>query len=227
LQSLTVPLDQPDRVLVDLARRGDNDAFAELVRRHYSRCIELATFLLRNHSDAEDRVQLAFLKSHIHLSQYYGEAEFSTWLSRIVSNECFMFMREKRRATFMYLDDRSREQESELPLELPDRGQDPERALASRELKQVLRTEIRHIPPVMRNAFILHYIQGLPMTAVAERLQISVPAAKSRLQRARAELRLRLRPPKRQSRNSLDAVARGSSLNRGTGAVKPLMFADT
>ena len=81
----------------------------------------------------------------------------------------------------------------ELPLELPERSQDPERELASRELKQVLRTEIRHVPPLLRNAIILHDIQGLPMTAVAERLQISVPAAKSRLLRARTELRLRLR----------------------------------
>ena len=209
MQGLTATLDRTDRVLVDLARRGDDDAFAELVRRHYGRCIELATFFLRNHWDAEDRVQVALLKSHMHLSQYHGEAEFSTWLSRIVSNECFMFMREKRRARFVYLDDRSRERESELPLELPERSQDPERELASRELKQVLRTEIRHVPPLLRNAFILHYIQGLPMTAVAERLQISVPAAKSRLQRARAELRLRLR---RQSVNvgTLSTLSRGA-----------------
>ena len=154
-------------------------------------------------------MQVALLKGHIHLSQYHGEAEFYTWLSRIVSNECFTFMREKRRARFVYLDDRSREQESELPLELPERSQDPERELASRELKQVLRTEIRHVPPLLRNAIILRDIQGLPMTAVAERLQISVPAAKSRLRRARTELRLRLR---RQSvyLGTLSTLSRGA-----------------
>ena len=229
MQGLTATLDRTDRVLVDLARRGDDDAFAELARRHYGRCIQLATSFLRNPWDAEDRVQVALLKSHMHLSQYHGEAEFSTWLSRIVSNECFMFMREKRRARFVYLDDRSREQESELPLELPERSQDPERALASRELKEVLRTEIRHVPPLLRHAIILHDIQELPIIAVAERLQISVPAAKSRLQRARAELRLRLR---RQSVNvgTLSTLSRRDpSLNRATGrgAVKPLLFAGT
>ena len=224
MQGLTATLDRPDRVLVDLARRGDDEAFAELVRRHYGRCIELATFFLRNHWDAEDRVQVALLKSHMHLSQYHGEAEFSTWLSRIVSNECFTFLREKRRARFVYLDDRSRDRE--LPLELPERSPDPERELVSRELKQVLRTEIRHAPPLLRNAIILRDLQGLPMTAVAERLQISVPAAKSRLLRARIELRLRLR---RRSVNpgTLSMLSRGPSLNRvtGRGAVKPIMFA--
>ncbi len=225
MQGLTATLDRPDRVLVDLARRGDDDAFAELVRRHYGRCIELATFFLRNHWDAEDRLRVALLKSHMHLSQYHGEAEFSTWLSRIVTNECFMFMHEKRRARFVYLDDMSRR---EFPLELPDRSLDPERELASRELKQVLRTEIRHVPPLLRHAIILHDIQELPIIAVAERLQISVPAAKSRLLRARIELRLRLR---RQSVNlgTLSRLSRGPSLNRvtGRGAVKPLMFAGT
>jgi RNA polymerase sigma-70 factor (ECF subfamily) len=226
MQGLTAPLDRPDRVLVDLARRGDDDAFAELVRRHYGRCIEIATFFLRNHWDAEDRVRVALLKSHMHLSQYHGEAEFSTWLSRIVTNECFMFMHEKRRARFVYVDDMSRERE--FPLELPDRSLDPERELASRELKQVLRTEIRHVPPLLRHAIILHDIQELPIIAVAERLQISVPAAKSRLLRARIELRLRLR---RQSVNlgTLSRLSRGPSHNRvtGRGAVKPLMFAGT
>jgi RNA polymerase sigma-70 factor (ECF subfamily) len=213
-------------VLVDLARRGDDDAFAELARRHYGRCIQLATSFLRNPWDAEDRVQIALLKSYTHLSQYHGEAEFSTWLSRIVSNECFMFMRAKRRARFVYLDDRSRDRE--LPLELPERSPDPERELASRELKQVLRTEIRHVPPLLRNAIILRDLQGLPMTAVAESLQISVPAAKSRLLRARIELRLRLR---RRSVNprTLSMLSRGPSLNRvtGPGVVKPIMFAGT
>ncbi len=192
MPSLKVTPEPPDLVLVDLARQGDNDSFGELVRRHYLRCIQLASSILRNHWDAEDRVQVALLKAHMHLSQYQGEAEFATWLFRIVVNECLMFMRERRRAQFMYLDDTSRESRA-YPLELPERGPDPEREVASSEFKQVLRTEIRHVPPLLRNAIMLHYFQELAMSAVAEALQISVPAAKSRLLRALIELRLRLR----------------------------------
>lgn len=192
MQGLATTLDPPDAILVDLARHGDENAFSELVRRHHRRCVELATFFLRNHWDAEDQVQFALLKAHVHLSQYHGEAEFSTWLLRIVTNECFMFMRERRRARFVYIDDNSRESEAP-PLQLPERGPDPESVLASCELKRVLRTEIRHVPPLLRNVIMLRDIQGLPMTAVAEALHISVPAAKSRLLRARTELRLRLR----------------------------------
>jgi RNA polymerase sigma-70 factor (ECF subfamily) len=149
-------------------------------------------FFLRNREDAEDVVQAALLKTHVHLSQYHGEAEFATWLLRIVSNECLMLLRQKRRARFLYLDDKSRE--SEAPrLELSSCGSDPEHEMACGELKHVLSTEIRHLPPLLRNVIVLRDIQGFPMTDVAERLQITVPAAKSRLARARIELRLRLR----------------------------------
>ena len=209
MQVLTRKLNPPDPVLVDLARRGDNDAFAELVRRHYRRCLDVASFFLRNEWDAEDQVQIALLKAHIHLSQYHGEAEFATWLSRIVSNECLMLLREKRRARFVYLDNRSRE--SDAPqFELSECGSDPEREMACGELKQVLSKQIQHLPPLLRNAIILGDIQGLPMTAVAEELQISVPAAKSRLHRARTELRMRLR------RHSGDIGAFSPLLQTGT-----------
>ena len=192
MQSCTPPQTRPDHLLVSLARQGDNDAFGELVQRHHRRCIDLATLFVRNHWDAEDQVQVAVSKAHSRLSQYQGEAEFSTWLSRIVTNECLMFIRDKRRAQFVYLDDVSREPDAP-PLELPACGPDPEGELAFGELKQVLRREIRRVPPLLRNIIMLRDIQELPMTEVAETLKISVPAAKSRLLRARTELRQRLR----------------------------------
>jgi RNA polymerase sigma-70 factor (ECF subfamily) len=184
--------DQPDTDLVQLAREGDNDAFGELVNRHYRRCVDLATLFLRNHWDAEDQVQVACSKAHARLSQFHGDAEFVTWLSRIVTNQCLMFMRVRRRARFVYLDDASAESDAP-PLELAAGGADPEGELALNELKQVLRTEIRHVPPLLRKLILLRDIEELPMTAVAEKLQISVPAAKSRLLGAHTELRLRLK----------------------------------
>jgi len=180
-----------DEALVRLAREGDQDAFGELIRRHQQRCVDLATFFLRNRGDAEDEVQNAFSKAYAHLNQYQGEAEFSTWLARIVSNQCLMLLRVRRRTRFVYLDEASSAQEAP-PVELPSCGPDPEGELAFTQMKRVLRTEIRRIPPMLRNVMLLRDIQELPMTDVAEKLGITVPAAKSRLLRARAELRLRL-----------------------------------
>jgi RNA polymerase sigma-70 factor (ECF subfamily) len=191
-QKISSSPDMPDRTLVELSRKGDNDAFGHLVRRHYRRCIDLATFFVRNHWDGEDQVQIAFSKAHTHLDQYQGEAEFGTWLARIVTNQCLMFMRERRRARFVFLDDTSREPDAP-PLELPACGPDPEGELGFGELQQVLRAEIRGVPPLLRNVITLRDIQELSMTEVAEALHISVPAAKSRLLRARTELRARLK----------------------------------
>ena len=185
-------LDQPDCRLVEMAREGDKDAFGELILRHYRRCIDLAKLFLRNHCDAEDQVQIACSKAYLRLEQFQGEAEFATWLSRIVTNQCLMFIREKRRARFIYLDDTSRQPDAP-PLELPACGPDPEGELALHELKDILRTEIRRVPPLLRNVITLRDIQELPIKDVAEQLQIGVPATKSRLLRARTELRSRLK----------------------------------
>jgi RNA polymerase sigma-70 factor (ECF subfamily) len=181
----------PDPGLVALARQGDQEAFGELIRRHRQRCLDLAMFFLRNHGDAEDEVQNAFSKAYAHLDQYQGGAEFSTWLARIVANQCLMLMRERRRARFLYLDENV-DSEDAPPPELPACGPDPEGELAFHEVTTALRTEIRHIPPLLREVILLRDIEELPMAEVAARLGITVPAAKSRLLRARIELRSRL-----------------------------------
>ena len=192
MQVPATSLDRPERVLLDRARNGDNDAFGELVRTHYRRCLDLAKLIVRNHWDAEDQVQTACSKAHAHLDQYHGNAEFVNWLLRIVTNECLMFLRERRRARFVYIDDKRRDSEMP-PQELPACDPDPEGALALNELKQILITEIRHVPPRLRHVIMLRDIQGLPMKEVAQELEINVPAAKSRLLRGRTELRLRLK----------------------------------
>ena len=213
MQGTVATLDGPDRSLVEMSREGHKDAFGELIRRHYRRCIDLATLFLRNRCDAEDQVQIACSKAYVRLNQFHGDAEFATWLLRIVSNECLMFIREKRRARFVYLDDTSRRADGS-PMELPACGPDPEGELGLSELKQALRTEIRRVPPLLRNVIMLRDIQELPMKDVAEALEIGVPAAKSRLLRGRTELRSRL---KRRCENieTLSALSRSAApLNR-------------
>jgi RNA polymerase sigma-70 factor, ECF subfamily len=181
----------PDQGLVELAREGKQEAFEELVQRHRQKCVDLACYYLRNQGDAEDQAQNAFLKAYQHLDQYGGEAEFATWLARIVANECLMLMRVQRRARFLYLDETT-PQPKAARFQLPAPGLDPERQLAFLQLVEILRIEIRHIPQLLRAVMLLRDMEGLPMPDVAERLGITVSAAKSRLVRARAELRFRM-----------------------------------
>jgi RNA polymerase sigma-70 factor (ECF subfamily) len=166
-------------------------AFAELIRRHQSSCMKLAVSILRDRADAEDEVQNALWKAYEHIEQFQQDSKFSTWLTRIVVNQCLMRLRQTRRARFFYLDETVGE--DALTLELPDAHQpSPEDTVAEQELGEVLDHEVKRIPPLLRNVFLLRDMQELPMPEVASRLGISVAAAKSRLLRARQELRSRL-----------------------------------
>jgi RNA polymerase sigma-70 factor (ECF subfamily) len=178
-----------DQQLIESARQGDTTAFGELIKRHYSSCLKRAASLIRNPTDAEDEVQNACWKAFERLAQFRGEGTFAAWLSRIVENQCLMRIREDRQARFLYLDQST---EANVRVELVAEVPGPEDELGDQQLETLLRLEISRIPPLFRNVLVLSDVERLPMPDVAARLGLSVPAAKSRLGRARVELRTRL-----------------------------------
>ncbi len=180
-----------DSQLVALAKQGDRDAFGELVLRHRRRCANLATSILRHRGEAEEETQNACWKAFKHIDQFHGEAEFSTWLLRIVENQCLMLIRQRRLAQFVHLDDIEPERGS-APVQLPAPDADPEGELGKREVLKVLQSEIRSIPPLLRNVLVMRDMEELPVSDLAAKLGITVAAVKSRLLRARAELRRRM-----------------------------------
>lgn len=180
-----------DEGLVLLAQQGDNAAFAQLVERHYNSCLKLACSILRDREDAEDEVQNACWKAYEHIGQFQRDAKFSTWLTRIVVNQCLMRLRQHRRQKTVYVEDVAGE--DARVMELPSTEVSPEAELGQAEVALVLRNEISRIPPLLRKVFLLRDVQELPMQDVADELGISLAAAKSRLLRARVELRNRLR----------------------------------
>jgi RNA polymerase sigma-70 factor (ECF subfamily) len=192
MQKTTVYMDVADHSLVELCQHGDNAAFAELMKRHQTAASKLAFSILRDKSDAEDEVQNAFWKAYEHINQFQQDSKFSTWLTRIVVNQCLMRLRQTRRTRFHFLDDTAVGDDVAV-LDLPDKRRSPEQELGRVEVAQVLREEIKRIPPLLRNVFMMRDVQQMPMPEVAEELGISVAAAKSRLLRARAELRQRMK----------------------------------
>lgn len=180
-----------DFQLVDLAKDGDRDAFGELINRHRRRCTNLATAILRNRGDAEEETQNACWKAFKHIDQFHGQAEFSTWLLRIVENQCLMLIRQRRIAQFVHLDDLDPERRN-ASTQLPAPDADPEGALGKQEVLRVLQAEIRAIPPLLRKVLELRDVDEMPVGDLAAVLGITVAAVKSRLLRARAELRKRM-----------------------------------
>ncbi|MEO7653590.1 MAG: sigma-70 family RNA polymerase sigma factor [Bryobacteraceae bacterium] len=146
--------------------------------------------LLARHAAAEDEVQNAYWKAYQHFGQFHCDAKFSTWITRIVINQCLMRPREQRPASLIYLGDPGGD--DRRVMELADERRTPEENLGSKEVQALLAREVSRIPPLLRNAFVLRDVKELSMQQAAAELGISVAAAKSRLLRARTELRQRL-----------------------------------
>jgi RNA polymerase sigma-70 factor (ECF subfamily) len=180
-----------DRRLVEQARRGDAQSLSELIQRNYQHCLKIALGILRNRDDAEDEVQNAFWKAIERFEQYKGEGPFGSWLARIVANESYVRFRTERHVRFFRLDE-SISASTGAKLELVDQRILPDDQLGRHEVQEVVDSEIRHMPPLLRRVLQLRDVQQLPMSRVAEELQVTIPAAKSRLARARRELRSRL-----------------------------------
>lgn len=180
-----------DADLVRQARAGNEKAVEVLINRHYLTCVKVATLMLRDPGDAQDEVQEACCKAFQHIDQFRGDTEFLAWLLRIVSNQCLILLRSRRRARFVFIDAEI-DREGSRPMELRSFAADPEREFIDHEMKRVLANELRRIPPLFRDVLLLRDLQELPMSNVAKRLRISEAAAKSRLQRARTELRERV-----------------------------------
>ena len=180
-----------DEELLLRAQANDDAAFAELMRRTAPASLKLAVSILRDRHEAEDQVQNSYMNAWRHVGQFHHEAKFSTWISRIVVNQCLMRLRKLR-----YLNSVSMVEEGpdgELrEMQVSDQRQTPEEALAGEELADVLKKEIRRLPQLLRTVLLLRDVDELSTEEVAARLGLTQSAVKSRLLRARAELRKRL-----------------------------------
>ena len=181
--------DRDETELVDMARAGCVNAFDRIIQMHYAACLRRAMYMLESRSDAEDEVQNACWKAFQCLEQFRGDGTFRAWLMRIVENECLMRLRQRRNVHYLHLDESV---EQNVKLELVSQLSDPEDQLGWDEVVSLVRKEISRIPPLLRQVMLLRDLEQLSMPDVAMRLGVSVPAAKSRLMRARVELRARL-----------------------------------
>jgi RNA polymerase sigma-70 factor, ECF subfamily len=178
--------------LVQAAKRGDDSAFEELVRRYDRNVFRIAQHITQNREDAEDVVQEAFLKAYGNLAQFQEQSKFYTWLVRIAVNEALMKLRRRRPERTVSLDEEIKTEDDSLPREIADWSPNPEQLYNQSELGEILSKTIQGLPPGFRTVFVLRDVEGLSTEETAAALDLSVPAVKSRLLRARLQLRERL-----------------------------------
>ncbi|MGD0436530.1 MAG: RNA polymerase sigma factor [Bryobacteraceae bacterium] len=178
--------------LVARARDGDSEAFNELVNRYSRKIYRLAKHITQNDEDAEDVLQETFLKAYEHLNGFQGQSKFYTWIVRIAVNEALMKLRKRKSDRSVPLDEPLDTGEDTVVREIAVWDENPEQKYSREELAQILDEAVQGLKPVFRTVFVLRDIEEMSTEETAEALGISVPAVKSRLLRARLQLREKL-----------------------------------
>jgi RNA polymerase sigma-70 factor (ECF subfamily) len=174
-----------DQVLVARVLGGDLDAFGIILTRHQHRVYSIATNFAANSDDAGDLAQEIFLKAYRSLPRFRGQSAFSTWLYRIAVNAGVDYVRRRARAGCVSLDD-------DLISASSDAQLDPEQEAERRQFRSDLVRAISGLSVKLRVALILHDVEGLTHEEIARIVGCSVGTTKSRLFRAREEVRRRL-----------------------------------
>lgn len=182
-----------DAVLVAAAKRGDGRAFEILVGRHQARIRAIALRFTRVPEDAEDIAQQGFQKAFIHLKQFEGNSAFSTWLTRITINEALMWLRKRRAALEVPIEESIAGNETTLTLDAPDPGPSPEDSYMRGEWKQILLRAMNKLTPAMRTAIKLRHISELSTDETAGIMRLSAGAVKARIFHGRRKLRVLLK----------------------------------
>jgi RNA polymerase sigma-70 factor (ECF subfamily) len=176
-----------DDALLQLALVGDERAIRTLVRRYNQRLFRVARSVLRNDAEAEDVVQETYVRAFAGLSGFRGEAQLSTWLTRIALNEALGRLR--RRRPTVELSDAELSERQVLMMPTMRGHADPEAEAARSHVRQVLEEAVDGLPETFRIVFILRDVEGMSIEETAGHLTIRPETVKTRLHRARKLLR--------------------------------------
>ena len=172
--------------LVEAAQRGDQDAFAQLVRTYEKRIFALTLRMCKNPDEAAEAAQEAFLAAWQGLKFFRGESSFSTWLYRLASNACVDLLRKEGRhsaAAGPSLND------EELNIDVPDHLPSPQEEAERKELRAQIEEGLAALSPEHRQVLVLREIHQLSYDEIADTLELDVGTVKSRISRGRKQLR--------------------------------------
>lgn len=178
--------------LVSQARTGDARAFSDLIGKYERKIFRLAQHITQNREDAEDVLQETFLKAYEHLDQFQGNSKFYTWIVRIAVNQALMKLRKRKSDRTVSMDEGIDTGEDIVVREIAAWDEDPEERYSRDEINVILNEAVESLAPPYRTVFVLRDVEELSTEETAEALDLSIPAVKSRLLRARLQLRDKL-----------------------------------
>lgn len=177
-----------ERKLVRLAKKGDTDAFEQLVEMHSSRIYSIALRMVGNPVDAEDLAQEAFLRIWRGLEGFNMDAKFSTWVYRLTTNVCIDYLRKEKKNNNVPLFTEDDEGE-ETELQIPDQRCSPEQKMEQEQLLRSVEQAMNSLDPQYRQILTLRELGGLSYDEISRQLDLKEGTVKSRIARAREQMR--------------------------------------
>ena len=174
-------MDESEAQLLSRCRAGDRDAFGALVKRYTARAVGAAYALLRNHADALDASQEAFVRAWRAIRRFEGRSGFYTWYSTILRNACLDLIKKRRRRSEQALPEGE-------PAE-PDHQPGPDLLAEENERSRRIWDAVLQLPLIHREVIVLHHFQHLSYKEIAAALGIPLGTVMSRLHSARMALR--------------------------------------
>jgi len=189
-----------DAVVIERVLKGDTQQFAQLVKRYQGALYRHAVGMVLDHDVAADMVQDSFIRAYTQLAACRDRARFKSWIFQTLRNRCLDYLKEARRRN--------------VPIEhadsVVDPAEDPAAAVERVRLRADLEQALAQLQPAQREAFVMHYVEGVPYETMAELLDASVSALKMRVLRAREALAAAL-----PSRNVTDSPPARLVIRRG------------
>lgn len=186
---------EQETVLIERICAGEKQLFYELIMPYEKSVFVAAHSILQNDADAEDVAQEAFLKALAHLASFRRESKFSTWLIQIAVNEARMKRRKDRKGLYESMDTQSTDDEGDyFPKDFADWREIPSESLDRNELRRALQKALAGLDQKYREVFVLRDVENLSITETAATLGITESSVKTRLLRARLQMRDALAP---------------------------------
>ena len=187
-----VDIDTSPEISLEALQSGDRAEFARLVDAYSTQIYRLALKMLGVEQDAEDVLQNTFMKAMQSIKKFEGRSSLSTWLYRIAVNEALMMLRRQKPTIPVAMDYEDDDDELQHPTQFTDWCCLPEEDLLTDEAKKHLDQAIRQLPEKLQVVFLLRDIEGLSIRETSEALDLTETAVKTRLLRARLNLREQL-----------------------------------
>ena len=190
-------LKSDDRTLVARAQNGDESAFEELLKKYSGRAYQIAYGVLGNREDAEEIAEDTFIRIHRALPEFRGDAEFTTWMYRIAMNLArnkYHWNKSRAAGRHVSIDAplEGSDEDDDRKIDLPDSTLPPDQKAAYNELHKDLNAQLEELPDLYREALVLRNIRGMSYEEIADLLKCKMGTVKSRIARARDELKKRL-----------------------------------